>query len=134
MGVGIHPELHLKILRYIVKELAQLDLPFLNYTQKTANFSIFLEMANIDSFWLFFKNDKPNWANSFTIYLRIFRCNSGCIPTPKIQNFIFWLYYMVYENFKLTVEPLIFTQSFIFLEKSLIFMYTIIFWTNIMTI
>ena len=45
----MHPELHLKILRYIVKDLAQLDLPFLNYTQKTANFKKKSEMANIDS-------------------------------------------------------------------------------------
>ena len=49
LGVGMHPELHMKILRHMVKELAQLDLPFLNYTQKTANLKKKLEMANIDS-------------------------------------------------------------------------------------
>ena len=50
LGVGMHPELHMKILRHMVKELAQLDLPFLNYTQKTTNLKKKkLEMANIDS-------------------------------------------------------------------------------------
>ena len=47
----MHLELHLKTLRHIVKELAQLDLPFLNYTQKTANFKFFLEIANNHSFF-----------------------------------------------------------------------------------
>ena len=36
--VVIHPELRIKILRPMVKELAQSDLPFSSYGQKTAIF------------------------------------------------------------------------------------------------
>ena len=40
-GVFIHPEMQNKIVRPMVKDLAQLDLPFLSYGQKTVNFSHF---------------------------------------------------------------------------------------------
>ena len=38
MGVAIHPELYFEILRPMVKKVAQSDLPFLSYGQKTAIF------------------------------------------------------------------------------------------------
>ena len=38
MLVVIHPELRIKILRPMEKELAQSDLPVLSYGQKTENF------------------------------------------------------------------------------------------------
>ena len=49
LGVVIHPEMQSKILRPMVKELAQFDLPFLSYGQITANFDHFLKMAKFDS-------------------------------------------------------------------------------------
>jgi len=36
MGAAIHPELHSEIPRPMAKDLAQSDLPFLSYGQKTA--------------------------------------------------------------------------------------------------
>ena len=90
MGVVIHPEMQNKILRPMVKELAQLDLPFFSIGQITANFdSFFLKMAKIDSYLAITHIDKSNGAKSFTIGLRILFCISGCITTPKIQNFKF---------------------------------------------
>ena len=47
LGVVIDPEMQSKILRPMVKELAQLDLPFLSYGKKTANFDHFLENGKI---------------------------------------------------------------------------------------
>ena len=41
LGVFIHPQMHNEILRPMVKELAQLDLPFLSYGQITVNFCCF---------------------------------------------------------------------------------------------
>ena len=38
IGVAIHPEKQNEILRPMVKDLSQLDLPFLSYGQKTVNF------------------------------------------------------------------------------------------------
>ena len=38
MEVAIHPELYFEILRPMVKKVAQSDLPFLSYGQKTAIF------------------------------------------------------------------------------------------------
>ena len=38
MGVAIHQQLYFEILRTMVKKLAQSDLPFLSYGQKTAIF------------------------------------------------------------------------------------------------
>ena len=40
MGVAIHPELYFEILRPMVKKVAQSDLPFLSYGQKTAIFVV----------------------------------------------------------------------------------------------
>ena len=48
-GVVIHPEMPNKILRPMVKELVQLDLPFLSCGQITVNFDHFLKMAKFDS-------------------------------------------------------------------------------------
>ena len=49
LGFVIHPEVQSKIIRPMVKDLAQLDLPFLSYGQITANFDLFLKMAKLDS-------------------------------------------------------------------------------------
>ena len=46
MGVIIHPELYFEILRPMVKELAQSDLPFWIYNQITAIFITFWNIAN----------------------------------------------------------------------------------------
>ena len=40
MGVAIHLELYFEILRPMVKKVAQSDLPFLSYGQKTAIFVV----------------------------------------------------------------------------------------------
>ena len=48
MGVAIHPELYFEILRPMVKKVAQSDLPFLSYGQKTA---IFVSMKGRDVFY-----------------------------------------------------------------------------------
>ena len=43
LGFFIHPQMHNEILRPMVKELAQLDLPFLSYGQKTVIFLPFFK-------------------------------------------------------------------------------------------
>ena len=46
IGVVIHPELYFKILRPMVKELAQSDLLFWSYGQKTVIFITFWNIEN----------------------------------------------------------------------------------------
>ena len=46
MGVVIHPELYFEILRPMVNELAQTDLPFWSYDQITVIFITFWNIAN----------------------------------------------------------------------------------------
>ena len=45
LGVSIHPEMHNKILRPMVKKLDQLDLPFLSYGQITVHFCHFFKIG-----------------------------------------------------------------------------------------
>ena len=45
-GVVIHPELYFEILRPMVNELAQTDLPFWSYDQITVIFITFWNIAN----------------------------------------------------------------------------------------
>ena len=53
LGVVIHPEMQSKILRSMMKDLAQLDLPFLSYDQKTVIFLHFSNnRKNLQFFWL----------------------------------------------------------------------------------
>ena len=47
LGVVIHPELHLKIIRPMEKDLAQLDLLFLYKSKKTVNFSGLKKIYNL---------------------------------------------------------------------------------------
>ena len=101
LRVVIYPEIHIEIIRLMVKELAQFDLAFLSYSQKTVIFGHLLKNQNkIVVFWQYLANDKLDWANSFTIGLRISICISGCITTLKIQNFKIWLYRGIYEIFR----------------------------------
>ena len=74
-----------KILRSMVKELAQLDLPFFSYDQITVNLATFKKMAKIDSYLALAKRRLVQL--SFTIGHKILFCMSGCIKKPKIQRF-----------------------------------------------
>ena len=56
MEVAIHPELYFEILRPMVKKVAQSDLPFLSYGQKTAIFVLMKKAF----FLLFFQYSNSN--------------------------------------------------------------------------
>ena len=74
MGVAIHSEKENEILRPMVKELAQLNLPFLSYGQITANFDhIFLSGKNRQLFGHNSKMVSPIELN----------------PSPKVLEFCF---------------------------------------------
>ena len=47
LGFFIHPQMHNEIIRPMVKELAQLDLPFLSYGQITVHFCYFFKNGKI---------------------------------------------------------------------------------------
>ena len=51
LGIVIHPKMQNRILRLMVKDLAQLDLPFLSYDQITVNYCHFLKNGKN---WQFF--------------------------------------------------------------------------------
>ena len=69
MGVTIHPELYFEILRPMVKKVAQLDLPFFSYSQKTA---IFVMMK------------KAIFGNFFNI-VSLIELN----PSPQVLEFLY---------------------------------------------
>ena len=67
MGVAIHQELYFEILRPIVKKVAQSDLPFLSYGQKTAIF-VLMKKAIFGYFYKIVSLIEPNpspWALEF---------------------------------------------------------------------
>ena len=67
MGVAIHPELYFEILRPMVKKVAQLDLPFLSYGQKTAIF-VLMKKAIFGYFFQIVSLIEPNpspWVLEF---------------------------------------------------------------------
>ena len=65
LWVFIHPELRIKILRPVEKDLAQSDLPVLSYGQKTANF-----------FW---------WKMLFFVYFFNIVSTSWLITSPDLR-------------------------------------------------
>ena len=67
MGVAIHQELYFEILRPIVKKVAQSDLPFLSYGQKTAIF-VLMKKAIFGYFYKIVSLIEPNpspWVLEF---------------------------------------------------------------------
>ena len=67
MGVAIHQEVYFEILRPIVKKVAQSDLPFLSYGQKTAIF-VLMKKAIFGYFYKIVSLIEPNpspWVLEF---------------------------------------------------------------------
>ena len=75
LGVAIHPEKQNEILRPMVKELAQLDLPFLSYGQKTVNFLHFSK--NRKNILFFGHNSKMVRGCPYITLSVIMGCGSG---------------------------------------------------------
>ena len=82
MGVAIHPELYFEILRPMVKKVAQSDLPFLSYGQKTAIF-VLMKKAIFGYFFKIVSLIELNLSSELCI--EILRGGWSAITNPEPQ-------------------------------------------------